>query len=171
MFAKLPRLVAIAAILSSAQAGAATYAYEAICSESTSKQGEMSSDLSKQKGIPLTCDSVVISFMQNGTVMVQFSNKKSSVTPYGFSGGPIDYDINPNMSTVPLKRVYIPHSSNPEKAQVMDGIEGYCFISGKFNLKSLSGVSCVSKMEIGTQKLIFKLSAKFNGQGMLMPGP
>lgn len=150
--------------------GAATYVYPAVCEESTSKQGEQSDDLSTQAGKKVTCDSVILSFTDNGHVLVQFANKSESITPLGFGGDRIDYDSNPNFLTVPITRIYLPHASRPGTPQVVNGVEGFCFIDGKINIRQLTSLSCAVKMEIGSQKLLYKVITNINGIGTKIPG-
>lgn len=149
---------------------ATTYFYPATCHDSRSKQGEQSDDLTKQTGRTVNCDSVVLSLLDNGNVQVQFAQKTGNLSPLGFAGAGIDYEINPALATIPLARIYLPHSNNPNTPQVVDGIEGYCFLEGKINIRSLSSISCAAKMEIGPQKLIYKINAQITGPGQKVPG-
>ena len=144
---------------------AVAYLYPAKCKKSTLKQGEMQADLTKEQGKPINCDAVIISWHDNGAVLIQFPEKKGTPGPLGFSGSRIDYKMNPNMATIPVERIYLPHVSNPGSSQVVNGVEGFWFIDGKINIRNLAGVACASKMEIGTQKLIYHVQADIVGVG------
>ncbi|MFZ6712023.1 hypothetical protein [Undibacterium sp. TC9W] len=154
----------------SGSAGAANYIYPAVCDKSYSKQGEQSDDLTKINGRPVKCDSVLLSIQKNGNIMIQILERNSKLTPLGFAGPGFDFEMNPNFATLPLERIYLPHASNPGTSQVVNGIEGFCFIDGRLNVKVLSGMNCTSKMEIGTQKLIYNISVRITGVGKLVPG-
>jgi len=149
---------------------AKTYFYDALCDDSYSKQGEIEQDLTKIKGKPISCNAVVLSFLDNGHILLQFAEKSSHVTPLGFAGSKLDYDLNPNFVTMPLEKIYLPHSSNPSKAEFISGVEGYCFFDGKLNITNLNVVSCTAKIEIGTQKLIYKIHAHITSVGKPVPG-
>jgi len=149
---------------------AKTYFYDAVCEDSYSKQGEMEQDLTRKKGKPISCDAVVLSFLDNGHILLQFAEKSSHVTPLGFAGSKLDYDLNPNFVTMPLEKIYLPHSSNPGNPEFIGGVEGYCFFDGKLNITNLNVVSCTVKIEIGTQKLIYKINARITSVGKPVPG-
>ncbi len=169
----LPAAIILGAFLSSAglssTAIAKTYIYDAVCEGSYSKQGEIEQDLTKKKGRPISCDSVVLSFLDNGHVLFQLMEKSSHLTPLGFAGNKLDYDLNPNFVTMPLENIYLPHS-DPGKPEFVGGVEGYCFLDGKLNIANLSGVSCTAKIEIGTQKLVYKINARITSVGKPVPG-
>jgi hypothetical protein len=164
------RLLAAVLLLSTSSAMAGSYVYPAVCEKSYSKQGEQTDDLTKKSGRPIKCDSVILSLPENGNVLIQISDKSSQLTPLGFGGSGFDLESNPNLVTVPLKRIYLPHSSNPSTSQVIDGIEGFCFLEGKVNIRSLAGMSCVGKIEIGTQRLIYNVQVRITGVGQSVPG-
>lgn len=170
MYRLTTRLIVLSLSFGTITASADTYLYPATCESSYSKQGEQSDDLSKLKGKPIKCDNIVFALLGNGRVSVQIVESRSSLTPLGFSGSGLDYESNPNFVTVPLDAISLPHSSNPATAQTVNGIEGYCFVEGKFNLRSLSTFVCTSKMEIGTQKLVYNVTAKIKGVGQKVPG-
>lgn len=156
-------------LLVAPSAMAGTYVYPAVCEKSYSKQGEQLEDLTKKSGNPIKCDSVILSFSDNGSMLIQISEKGSKLTTLGFSGGRFDLESNPNLVTVPLTRIYLPHSSNPNNSQVIDGIEGFCFLEGKVNIRSLTSMSCVGKIEIGTQRLIYNVQVRITGVGQSVP--
>jgi hypothetical protein len=146
-----------------------TYVYNGTCEHSYSKQGEPEVDLTKQLGKPISCDAITLSIMANGHVLIQFAQKKGPVTPLGFAGDHLDYDSNPNFVTVPLNRIYLQHTSAPGNPEVIDGIEGYCFLDGPMNLRALRGLSCAAKVELGTQRLVYHIEAHAFGLGELVP--
>lgn len=143
--------------------------YPATCDGSYSKQGEQNDDFTKFKGKPIKCDNILFALLGNGRISVQIVDSRSSLTPLGFSGSGLDYESNPNFVTVPLDSISLPHVNNPATAQTVNGIEGYCFIEGKYNFRSLSTFVCASKMEIGTQKLVYNITAKIKGIGEKVP--
>lgn len=159
----------LALAASSTTASAKSYLYQASCAGSYQKQGEQSDDLTLVSGRPILCDGIVLALLDNGRVLIQFSNKASNITPLGFAGSGLDHDFNPNMVTLPIERIYLPHASSPNAPQTVGGVEGYCFLDGQQNIRRLSGITCVSKFEIGTQKLIYHIEAKVLGVGELVP--
>lgn len=169
MMGKFTKLTVAILFLGAHSAIAATYHYPAVCEKSYSKQGEQNEDLTKKDGREIKCDSVILSFPINGRVLVQIADKTSQLTPLGFGGSGLDYEANKNYVTVPLERIYLPHSSNSAASQVVDGIEGFCFLDGKLNIRSLSSLSCSGKIEIGTQKLIYSIQVHITGLGQLVP--
>jgi len=169
-FAMAACVMVLVALTAIPQVLAKTYLYEATCENSYSKQGEMAQDLTKKKGEPISCDSVVLSMLDNGHVLLQFVEKSSHLTPLGFAGSKLDYEANPNFVTMPLEKVYLPHSSKPDKPEFIEGFEGYCFLDGKLNITKLGGISCAAKIEIGTQKLIYRINARIKSVGEPVPG-
>ncbi|MFZ6730627.1 hypothetical protein ACO0LG_01710 [Undibacterium sp. Ji42W] len=163
-------VVIASVVFISGNAGAANYLYPAACEKSYSKQGEQSEDLTKINGRTINCDSVVVSMPKNGNIMISIIDKKSDLTPLGFAGSRFDLKINPNLTTLPLERIYLPHASNPKVPQVVNGIEGFCFLDRKLNFRALSGMSCSAKIEIGTQKLIYNIVVRIVGPGEIIPG-
>ena len=149
---------------------AGSYFYPAVCYNSYSKQGEQSEDFNKKSGRPIRCDGLILSLPDNGNVLIQILDKSSQLTPLGFGGSGFDLESHPNLLTVPLKRIYLPHSINPNTSQVVNGIEGACFLEGKANIRSLDGMSCVGKIEIGTQRLIYNIEVRITGVGESVPG-
>ena len=166
----ISRLTGLLLFLSTSATMAGTYVYPAVCEKSYSKQGEQSEDLTKKSGRPIKCDSVVLSMLENGNVLIQIAEKSSQLTPLGFGGQGLDFETNPNFVTVPLKRIYLPHASNPSTSQVVDGIEGFCFLDGKLNIRALASLSCSGKIEIGTQKLIYNIRVRITGLGQSISG-
>jgi hypothetical protein len=166
----IAKIVFFMSLLNIHPAMAASYVYPAVCQKSYSKQGEQSEDLTKQSGRPIKCDSVILSLPENGHVLVQLAQKGAgNLTPLGFGGDSMDYETNPSFVTVPLQRVYLPHSKNANTPQVVDGIEGFCFLGGKLNIRSLEEISCTAMIEIGTQKLIYNVKMRITGPGQLVP--
>lgn len=162
--------LALGLILGAADANADAYLYQAECKDSYSKQGKQSDDLTKKKGKPVRCDAVVFALLDNGRVSVQFADKKSKFTPLGFTGNGLDHELNPNFVSIPLDSISLPHESNPEVAQTVSGIEGYCFVNGAFNVRSLESFVCAAKMEIGEEKLVYHIEARAKGLGEKVPG-
>jgi hypothetical protein len=111
----------------------------------------------------------VLSLLDNGRVLFQITEKASDLTPLAFSGNGFDYDTNPNFVTVLLDSIYLPHSTNPGNAEAVHGIEGYCFFDGKLNIRALNGASCVAKIEIGTQRLVYHIDIHMTGLGQSAP--
>lgn len=132
------------------------------------KQGEQSEDLTLVVGRAIVCDAVVLAILDNGRILIQLANKASNITPLGFAGPGLDHDFNPNMVTLPVDRLYLPHASSPSAPQTLGGVEGYCFLTGQQNIRRLSDISCATKFEIGTQKLIYHVEAKILSVGELV---
>jgi len=151
-------------------AAAETYMFDATCYDSYSKQGGQQDDLSAKVGTSIRCDFITLSLLNNGHVLLQVIDKQSKTTPLGFGGPKLDNDINPKFVTLPIERIYLPHSTNPSNAEAVSGAEGYCFLDGKLNLQKLSSLSCASKIEIGDRKLIYKINAKILKLGEVVPG-
>lgn len=149
---------------------AQSYYYEAACNDSYSKQGDDTADLTVVKGRPFNCDAFIISFLKNGNTLIQFVEKKSSLTPLGFAGGALDSDLNPNMVILHIDRVYLQHKANPSNPEAIGGVEGFCFLDGKLNIRSLKEISCTSKIELGTEKLIYSVKARVTRIGERVPG-
>lgn len=162
--------MAIACMSASGSCIAKGYLYEATCDGSYSKQGADDADLTKLHGRPIPCNYLVLYFSANGHISIQVGEKKSNVTPLGFEGDGIDYDLNPNFATLPIKRIYLPHISRPGTAESVAGAEGFCFIGGSINIRHLSDISCATKIEIGTEKLIYHINAEIRGLGQPIPG-
>jgi hypothetical protein len=112
---------------------AETYLYNASCEKSYSIQGAQSDDLTKKAGRPIRCDFLVLSLLDNGHVLLQIVDNDSHLTPTGFAASRLDYDANPNFTTMPLGKIYLPHS-DPSKPETISGIEGFCFLDGKLNV-------------------------------------
>lgn len=164
-------LLAVALLFGvSMPAAAATYAYDATCGDSVSKQGDQNADLTKDPGSPIRCTGITLSQLDNGRILIQILEKTSHLTPLGFSGSSWDYEINPSFVTLPIERIALPHATNPGVAQMVSGVEGFCFLDGSLNIKKLSSVACTAKIEIGPQKLIYRVAAHINGVGRLVPG-
>ena len=157
------------AIAEFSPAMASSYVYDAICTNSYSKQGEQQDDLTKQSGKPIKCDSAVLSLLDNGRVLLQVSEKKGKLTPLGFSGAGLDFDTNPNFITLPLQSIYLPHSTGTGNPEKIEGIEGFCFLDGKANLRALTSATCVAKIEIGTQRLVYHVEVHIKGIGQAVP--
>jgi len=157
-------------IIAPSSAMAETYMFDAMCHDSYSKQGDQREDLTVKTGKLIRCDSITLSLLDNGHVLLQIIDKKSKTTPLGFGGTKLDSDSNPNYVTLPIERIYLPHSSNPSNAETISGIEGYCFLNGKLNIRKLGSVSCVAKIEIGDQKLIYHIDGKILKAGEVVPG-
>lgn len=149
---------------------AETFLYKATCDKSYSKQGEDSADLTKIPGRPVHCDYLVLSFLENGHVLIQVGEKRANITPLGFGGSGLDYDANPNFVTVPIDRIYFPHQSRPGTPESVGGVEGFCFLGGRINVRRLSDISCAAKIEIGMQKLIYHINVDVIGIGSPVPG-
>jgi len=168
---KLKMIALSAALMTSATAGlshaeAKTYAYDVACNtNSYSKQGEQQEDLTRQLGKPIRCDGLVISILDNGRTLFQFAEKKGNVSAIGFAGSEFDYDFNPNMVTVKLDSIYLPHPNSKSVPEKLSGIEGYCFIEGSANIRKLTALSCTAKIEIGTQRLVYTVEVRFIGVG------
>ncbi len=150
---------------------ARTYVYEATCGQSYSKQGEQEEDLTTMKGKSISCNSAILSFLDNGHVIFQVGEKKGQLTPLGFSGIGLDYDTSPNFATLPLDKVYLPHYTEPGTPEDVNGVEGFCFFDGKLNVRALHDVSCVAKIEFGTQRLVYHVDVKILGLGQAVPDP
>jgi hypothetical protein len=148
---------------------AQTYLYDADCAGSYSKQGEQQDDLTKQEGKPIACDSLVVSMLENGHVLVQIANKGSDALPLGFGGDGLDYKANPNFITLPLQRIYLPHAGDPAKPNVADGIEGYCFLDAKTDLSAIREIDCAAKMELGTGRKVYSIKSRIIGKGQTVP--
>ena len=164
-------LALITLALTGTNVNASSYLYSASCGGSYSKEGEPNEDLTKQKGKPILCTNVVLSIFDNGRTMFQLVDKGSRLTPFGFSGGKLDSDANPNFLTLPLDKLYLPHYSNPGSPQAISGIEGFCFFDGKLNLRNLTSVSCAAKFELGTRRIVYHIDVKFSGIGQPVPEP
>lgn len=147
---------------------AETYLYNASCEKSYSIQGAQSDDLTKKAGRPIRCDFLVLSLLDNGHVLLQIVDNDSQLTPTGFAASRLDYDANPNFITMPLEKIYLPHSA-PSNPETISGIEGFCFLDGKLNVRALKAVSCAAKIELGTQKLVYSINVRVTGLGRLMP--
>jgi hypothetical protein len=152
------------------QAAAATYTYPASCTGSYSKQGNENADLTKLGGMQINCDAIVLSLPENGHVLIQVAEKTSHLTPLGFAGNGLDYEVNPNLVTIPLSRIYLPHSSDPSQPESIGGIQGFCFLDGKMNIRYITEIACTAKVELGTEKLIYNIKAKIHGVGQRVPG-
>ena len=105
---------------------AETYLYNASCEKSYSIQGAQSDDLTKKAGRPIRCDFLVLSLLDNGHVLLQIVDNDSQLTPTGFAASRLDYDANPNFITMPLEKMYLPHSA-PSNPETISGIEGFAF--------------------------------------------
>jgi hypothetical protein len=145
--ASLGAMALLVALMSPAIAE--TYLYSATCEKSYLIQGAQSDDSTKKAGQPIRCDFLVLSLLANGHVLVQIVDNDSHLTPTGFAAMRLDYDANPNFITMPLGKIYLPHS-DPGKPEAISGIEGFCFLDGKLNVKALKAVSCAAKIELGT---------------------
>lgn len=170
---KLARIVLIVAAMSPLGAlpcMAEAYLYRASCLGSYSKQGPDGADLTKAAGRAIACDYVMLDFTANGHILVQLGQKKSSLTPLGFAGDGLDYNRNPNFATLPVKRIYLPHVSQPGTTESVAGADGFCFIGGSINIRHLVEVVCVTKIEIGTDKLIYHVNARIDALGQPVPG-
>jgi hypothetical protein len=69
---------------------------------------------------------------------------------------------------MPLEKIYLPHS-DPSKPETINGVEGFCFLDGKLNVRALKAVSCAAKIELGTQKLVYSVNVRVTGLGRLTP--
>jgi hypothetical protein len=164
-------LVAVALIGShTSLARADTYFYKATCEGSYSKQGSADADLTTHTGKPIGCDAVVLSLPANRHVLIQIPQKAVDMTALGFAGDQLDYKMNPNFVTLPLRRLYLPHLAHPSRPEVVDGIEGFCFIDAKANIISMTQISCAAKVELGTDKLIYNIQVRVLGAGERVAG-
>jgi hypothetical protein len=161
---------ALAVAIVSSAAGR-TFVYDAACEGSYIKEGEQSEDLTTRQGKPLSCDYVILSLLANGNILFQLGEKRSNVTPLGFGGDGWDVEMSAKLLTMPLRRLYLPHASNPAKPQVLEGVSGVCFVEGEANLRTLREIACSAKFEIGTRKVIYHISLKILSVGDLAPGP
>ena len=157
-------------LISSAPAFATSYVYSAVCKNSYSKQGDQEEDLTKRPGKPIRCDSVVLSLLDNGHVMVQISERVGKLTPLGFAGVGLGYESNPNFITLPLRSIYVPHSTaSGSRPEVIEGVEGFCFLEGRANIRSLTAITCATRVQLGTERLVYHIEAAITGTGKAAP--
>jgi len=142
------------------------FMHSASCEKSYSIHGAQSDNLTKQAGRPIRCDSLVLSLLDNGHVLLQIVDNDSNLTPTGFGASRLDYDANPNFITMPLERIYLPHSDPSKRETISSGVEGFCFLDGKLDFRALKGVSCAAKVELGTQKLVYSINVRVTGLGL-----
>lgn len=167
-------VISLAAMLSASAvhlgaAEASTLAYSGRCvDQSYSKQGEQDADLTSEAGKAITCDFATISQFDNGRKFVQIATKRGRLSPLGFAGSTLDTSSNPRLTIMPIDRIYLPVPL-PGKSETVDGVEGFCFFQGHNLLKSDS-LSCTAKIDIGTQKLIYRINFRITDVD-LVPGP
>lgn len=150
--------MAAALALVCARAAAATFVYPAHCVGSYSSNGSHGKTA-------VHCDGVVLSLLDNGRTLIQFANKAAPMTPLGFSGGPFDFDAFPETAVVHVDHMDLQHTSNPSNAESLSGVAGECIVSGKINIRYLSHVGCVAKIEFGTETIFFHVDASITGAG------
>jgi hypothetical protein len=144
-------------------AAAETYYYPASCSGSYSKQGSQEADLTTVAGTPISCDGVVLTFPDNGHILIQVAEKGAGLTPLGFTGDGLDYGMNPKFVTLPLSRIYMPHLGKSARPQIFEGIHGNCFLGWELNIRDLSAVTCSATIDLGPQELIYFVNIRIKG--------
>ncbi len=145
------RTILLGSMLLAATCGSAAghvLVYDAVCERSYSK--EASADNSAPKVRPITCDSVVLSYFQNGKVLIQVANKQDAATILGFAGDEWNLDFDPALLVLPVLRLHLPHMGDPTNPQVLNGARGGCFIRGTANLRSLDRIVCTATFEINS---------------------
>jgi hypothetical protein len=148
------------------------YVYKAICKDSYSKQGEDQDDLTKVRGKPIKCDSVVLALLDNGHVLFQVTEKTGKLTPLGFAGPGLDYDTNPNFVTLPVQNIYLPRPNTSASAvESIQGVEGFCFFDGGANIRALTHANCAAKIQLGTERLVYHIQVIIIGTGQAVPLP
>lgn len=145
------------------------YVYQAECKDSQQVQGDLSHGNIQSKVSKISCDSVVLTFHDNGNIMVMFADKNGKMSPLGFGGNNWDYQYNPNFVTLKSDRIYLPHSTNISNAQPISGIDAMCFFDGKLNMRKLAEVHCAGKVEIGDQRFIYAVHATIKSTGEILP--
>ena len=162
------RLAAIAAmslLFAFACAGGAeaqTTLYKAVCKDSSFKDAQIGTDLSKVAGTEITCLGVTVSQLANKRINIQFVIPGQSVL--GFSGDGLDQKSNPGLITLPLKRVYLPGQDKSGTPLTVEGIDGFCFLDGK-TLTSLTGIICIAKLDSGSRRQIYEVNSHLQGAG------
>jgi hypothetical protein len=158
-------IIAVFVVLHALPARAQTYLYHAICNHSYLKQGDQQDDLTKQAGKLITCDELAISILDNAHVLLQFTSKGRDQMVLGLGGDGLNYDINPNSITLPLRRIYLPHSDDPGKPEIIDEIDGFCSLDAKADLRSLREADCLAKVELGRQRFVYNIESRITGAG------
>jgi hypothetical protein len=101
--------------------------------------------------------------LDNGRKLIQFAEKRDTQsTPLGFSGS--NYEPQGKMIRMAIDRMYPRRSlgATPEEtfagsmSGAVNNAEGFCFFSTR-DFRSADGVSCVSKIEDGKTKIVFKV--------------
>jgi hypothetical protein len=156
-------MIAVFIALHAVPARAQNYLYHASCNHSYLKQGDQQDDLAKQAGKPITCDDLAMSILKNGHLLLQFASKGRHQMVLGLGGDGLNYDINPNFITLPLRRIYLPQADNVGKPEIIDGIDGFCSLDAKAGLRSLREADCVAKVELGRQRLVYNIESQIVG--------
>ena len=162
---RLSALAALALLLALAGGSAAeaqTTLYKAICKDSSFKDAQIGTDLSKVAGAEITCLGVTVSQLANKRINIQFLIPGQSVL--GFSGDGLDAKSNPGLITLPLKRLYLPGRDKSDTPMTVEGIDGFCFLDGK-DIRSLTGIICIAKLDSGSRRQIYEVNSHLQGAG------
>jgi hypothetical protein len=135
--------------------------FDAVCVDSHYKEGAIDADLRKQKGTPFFCDSVLVSHLSNGHMIVNFTDRKSNGPVFGFGTSKnLETTQSPNLFIMPVERIYLP---------VPGGEGGSCIINGGGkDVRQMKEIVCIVMISSATQRTVFHIDAHVTKPGKIV---
>ena len=133
------------------------------CTDAIVKMGSPYEDMHNIRGTKIQCDSAILTELDNGRKLMQFTQKRGDrITPLGFAG--TAYVRNEHqLLMLPIDRIYprramgaTPEETFAGAGNAIDGAEGAC-IFGNADLTKAAELSCVAKVENDKTKIIFRV--------------
>jgi hypothetical protein len=139
------------------------YGFNAECSNSNYKEGPYSVDITNENGTPITCDGVLISSLDNGHIMVDFSNKKKKAPVITFGSNGVIETLNAKTMKLPLQRIYIPVLGGQSTS--IDLVDGACFFPNTtIDADKMRNISCFAVIANTNQRTVFVINARRTGK-------
>lgn len=154
--------------LLSSPLSAQTYLYNARCDTSYFKQ-EVPREPEERHLQAIRCDFITLTLTDEGQVILQIVDTDNQLSPLGFGGGKMDFEVEAGRAVVHLKKAYILDSSLPKPMPITEDVEGSCTLDGRINIRHLYGISCDALLKTGKQALRYRIKTEIKSVGQIIP--